>query len=517
VSVIVTFARVFDKIGTKTLLKCNFMDQLSPSLILAVIIGYFLLLIGISYLTSGKGDNKTFFTANKNSPWLLVAIGMIGASLSGVTLVSIPGVVGRESGPNINFSYMQMVFGYLVGYAVIALILLPIYYKYNLTSIYTYLDNRLGKNAYKTGAAYFLLSRTVGAALRLYLVAMIIDVFVTGPMGIPFYLTVIITIILIWVYTFQGGIKTIVITDTFQTVCMLLAVTFTIYAIIGALDISVFEIWGALSEKGYNKVFYFGDGWNDPNNFFKQFISGALIAIVMTGLDQDMMQKNITCRTLKDAQKNVFTFSIILVFANVLFLTLGGLLYLYAASNGISIPEKTDQLYPLIAMEHLSPFVGIVFILGLIAAAYSSADSALTSLTTSFCIDFLGFQEEGNKNNTKTNRLLVHVGFSLILLIVIILVNAYLDRSVINKIFQLAGYTYGPILGLFTFGIFTTRSTKNSMVIPICILSPFLCYAIVTVSPELLGGFKWGNMLIALNGALTFIGLYIFSTKKSNG
>lgn len=493
------------------------MGQLSPSLILSIILGYFLLLIGVSYFTKGKGDNKTFFTANKSSPWLLVAIGMIGASLSGVTFISIPGVVGKETGGNINFSYMQMVFGYLVGYAVIALVLMPIYYKYNLTSIYTYLDKRLGNAAYKTGAAYFLLSRTVGAALRLYLVAMIIDIFVTGPMGIPFYLTVICTIILIWVYTFQGGIKTIVFTDTLQTVCMLLAVILTIYAITEAMNIGISDIWGELSNAGYNKTFYFGDGWNDPNNFFKQFISGALIAIVMTGLDQDMMQKNITCRTLGDAQKNVFTFSIILVFANVLFLTLGGLLYLYASSKGIELPERADQLYPMIALEHLSPTVGIIFILGLIAAAYSSADSALTSLTTSFCVDFLGFQEEGNKNNTKKTRLMVHFAFSVILLLVIMITNEYISRSVINEIFQLAGYTYGPILGLFTFSIFTNLNTKNAMVIPICILSPLLCYLIVRFSPQLLGGFEWGNMLIALNGSLTFLGLLLFSSKRTNG
>ena len=308
------------------------MGQLSPSLILAVIVGYFLVLICISYFSAGKGDNKTFFTANKNSPWLLVAVGMIGASLSGVTFVSIPGLIGKESGPNINFSYMQMVFGYLLGYAFIASVLLPIYYRYNLTSIYTYLDKRLGTSAYKTGAGYFLLSRVIQAAFRLYLVAMILDIFVTGPLGLPFILTVIITIVLIWIYTFKGGIKTIVITDTFQTVSMLLAVALTIYAITDNMGISFSEMWGLMKENGYTSTFYFEDGWNNPNNFFKQFISGALIAIVMTGLDQDMMQKNITCRTIGDAQKNVFTFSIILVFANLLFLTLGALLYIFAAS-----------------------------------------------------------------------------------------------------------------------------------------------------------------------------------------
>ncbi|MEM9544653.1 MAG: sodium:solute symporter [Bacteroidota bacterium] len=501
------------------------MGQLSPTLILAVIIGYFLVLIGISYLSAGKGDNKTFFTANKNSPWLLVAVGMIGASLSGVTFVSIPGLIGKESGPNINFSYMQMVFGYLLGYLFIASVLLPIYYRYNLTSIYTYLDKRLGTAAYKTGAGYFLLSRVIQAAFRLYLVAMILDTFVTGPLGLPFVLTVIITIILIWIYTFKGGIKTIVITDTFQTVSMLMAVALTIYAITDTMGISFSEMWGLMKENGYTDTFYFENGWNNPNNFFKQFISGALIAIVMTGLDQDMMQKNITCRSIGDAQKNVFTFSIILVFANLLFLTLGALLYIFAASKGITIPERSDQLFPLIALNHLTPAVGILFILGLIAAAYSSADSALTSLTTSFCVDFLGMyngqedtQTDSNqeKNNTRT-RLYVHIGWSVILLLIILAFNAYNDDSVINKIFVAATYTYGPILGLFSFAIMTNRLTNNSMILPICLASPVLCYIINSYSPIWFGGFTWGYMILALNGALTFLGLYIFSTKRSNG
>jgi len=504
------------------------MGQLSPSLILAVIVGYFLILIGISYFTSGKGDNKTFFTANKNSPWLLVAIGMIGASLSGVTFVSIPGLIGKESGPNINFSYMQMVLGYLVGYAFIALVLLPIYYKYNLTSIYTYLDKRLGNTAYKTGSAYFLLSRVIQAAFRLYLVAMILDIFVTGPLGLPFVFTVIITIILIWIYTFKGGIKTIVITDTFQTISMLFAVALTIYAITDNMGISFSEMWGIMNEKGYTETFYFEDGWNNPNNFFKQFISGALIAIVMTGLDQDMMQKNITCRTIKDAQKNVLTFSIILVFANLLFLTLGALLYIFAASKGIEVPERTDQLFPLIALDHLTPTVGILFILGLVAAAYSSADSALTSLTTSFCVDFLGMNKDSDQTQNiedaeatekinKRKRFIVHVGWSIILLLIILAFNAFNDDSVINKIFVAATYTYGPILGLFSFAILTNRNTNSQAIIPICIAAPILCYFINIISPSILGGFTWGYMILALNGILTFLGLYAFSTQRSNG
>lgn len=500
--------------GTDFPIKTRFMEQLSPTLILSIIIGYFLILIAISYFTSGKGDNKTFFTANRNSPWLLVAIGMIGASLSGVTFVSIPGLIGKESGSNINFSYMQMVFGYLVGYTVIALVLMPIYYKYNLTSIYTYLDKRIGKSAYKTGAGFFLLSRIIGASFRLYLVSMVLDVFVTGPLGIPFFLTVIITIILIWIYTFKGGIKTIVVTDTFQTVSMLAAVGLTIYTIINSLDTDITGMWSMISDRGYTKIFYFDDGWNDANNFFKQFFGGALIAVVMTGLDQDMMQKNLTCRSLGDAQKNIFTFSFILIFANLLFLTLGALLYTFAYEKGITIPEKADQLYPMIALDHLSPTVGIVFILGLIAAAYSSADSALTSLTTIFCIDFLDMDKDNINENDKKTRLFVHIGFSIILLLVILAFNAYNDDSVINKLFVAANYTYGPILGLFLFSILTERITNNNWVLPICLAAPVICYVINSISGTYLNGFQWGNMILALNGALTFIGLFLISKSK---
>jgi len=490
------------------------MAQLSPTIILSIILGYFLVLIGISYFTAGKGDNKTFFTANRNSPWLLVAIGMIGASLSGVTFVSIPGMVGKESGTNINFSWMQMVFGFLLGYAVIALVLMPIYYRHNVTSIYSYLDEKLGKSAYKTGAGFFILSRVIGASFRLYLVSMVLDIFVTGPLGIPFVVTVLITIILIWIYTYKGGIKTIVVTDTFQTLSMLTAVILTIYAITNSLDTDFGGMWNMLSEQGYTQIFYFENGWNDPNNFFKQFISGALIAIVMTGMDQDMMQKNLTCRTLGDAQKNVFTFSIILIFANLLFLTLGALLYTFAVQKGIAIPEKSDQLYPLIALNHLSPIVGIFFILGLIAAAYSSADSALTSLTTSFCVDFLDMNEDNHNDNSKKTRFIVHIGFSILLLLVILAFNAYNDDSVINKLFSAATYTYGPILGLFCFSILTNRKPIPRFVLPICIASPVLCYLINMYSPTYLAGFQWGYMILALNGFITFVGLYATSNPK---
>ncbi len=489
-------------------------NQLSPTTTLAVIFGYFLFLILISYVTSRGANNQTFFTANKNSPWYLVAFGMIGATLSGVTFISIPGVVGA-GGYNMNFSYMQMVMGYMVGYYVIAAILLPLYYRLNLTTIYGYLRERFGIVSYKTGAFYFLLSRIIGASFRLFLVAIVLQSFVMNALGVSFYTTVAITIILIWIYTFQGGIKTIVWTDTIQTTCMLGSVILTIYAIGSYLDMSLGGMWTAVSDAGYTEIFYFEGGWSDANNFFKQFVSGALIAIVMTGLDQDMMQKNLTCRSLGDAQKNVFTFSIVLIFANILFLTLGGLLYLYSVQSGIMIPDRSDLLFPEIAINHLGPSVGVIFILGLIAAAYSSADSALTALTTSFCIDFLDFErQDRSEADKKKTRLKVHVGFSLVLFLVIVLFKMLNNDAIINQLFRAAGYTYGPLLGLFTFGMFTKINIRDKWVWLVCIIAPVLTVLIDLNSESLLGGFKFGSMLIALNGTLTFIGLWLLSLKN---
>jgi Na+/proline symporter len=486
-------------------------NALSPTTTLAVIIGYFLFLIVISMITSRGANNQTFFTANKKSPWYLVAFGMIGTSLSGVTFISIPGVVGA-GGYNMNLSYMQMVFGYLLGYLVIATVLMPLYYKLNLTTIYGYLRQRFGVVSYKTGAFYFLVSRIVGASFRLFLVAIVLQNFVMESLGVSFYTTVAITIILIWIYTYRGGIKTIVWTDTIQTSCMLGAVIMTIWAIGGSLDLSLGQMWGEIADQGYTQMFYFGDGWSDPNNFYKQFVSGALIAIVMTGLDQDMMQKNLTCKTLGDAQKNMFTFSFILIFANLLFLVLGGLLYVYSMKSGIAIPDRTDLMYPEIALNHLGSGIGIIFILGLIAAAYSSADSALTALTTSFCIDFLDFERTDRTEEEKQNlRLKVHVAFSIMLFMVIASFKLLNNDAIINQLFRAAGYTYGPLLGLFTFGMFTKINIRDRWVWLVCLVAPLLTVLIDLNSEALLGGFKFGSMLIALNGLLTFIGLWLLS------
>ncbi|MEQ8703587.1 MAG: sodium:solute symporter [Phaeodactylibacter sp.] len=487
------------------------LSQLTPTIILGIIALYFIVLISVSYFTSRNAGNAEFFLAGRNSPWPLVAIGMIGATLSGVTFISIPGVVGA-GGENQAFSYMQMVFGYILGYVVIAQVLLPLYYKKNLTSIYGYLEERLGLEAYKTGAAYFLLSRTIGAAFRLYLVAIVLQAFVLGPFGVPFFATVAVTILLIWVYTFKGGINTIVWTDTLQTVAMLTAVILTILFIGKAMETDISGMVAMVRSSDYSQMFFFEGGWNDPNNFFKQFISGALITIVMTGLDQDMMQKNLSCRNIGDAQKNMYVFSSVLVVAKFLFLSLGALLYIYAASIGLDTPERTDELFPMIALNHLPAAVGIFFVLGLIAAAYSSADSALTALTTSFCVDFLGFEKsEATEQEKQRTRLFVHIGFSVLLLIIIVVFNALNNKDVISQLFKAAGYTYGPILGLFTFGLITNRQVRSRLVIPVCIAAPILSYVLNANSATLFMGFQFGFLIIALNGLLTFAGLWAIS------
>ena len=471
---------------------------MNANIILLIFIIYFLVLLFISNLTSKKSTFTDFFNANRSSPWYLVAFGMIGTSLSGVTFISVPGEVGSS-----NFSYFQVVLGYLVGYYVIAKVLLPLYYKHNLISIYTYLEDRFGFYSYKAGAFFFLLSRTIGASFRLFLVAGVLQIAIFNQLGLPYFFSVLLTILLIWIYTFKGGIKTIVWTDALQTLFMLSAVIITIVIITDKMNISLYESFHMVKNSSYSNILYFD--WRAGNDFFKQFISGAFIAIVMTGLDQDMMQKNLTCRNLRDAQKNIFWFCVILVIANLLFLFLGALLYLYSESVNFQLPTSTDDLYPLLALNELGFLTSIIFILGIIAAAYSSADSALTSLTTSFCIDFLDIQKRNNKRKT---RLLVHIGFSILLFIVILIFNEINDESVINSIFKAAGYTYGPLLGLFSFGIFTKYKIKDKFVFFVCLISPLISYLINIYSEELLFGYRFGFEILLLNGLLTFLGLY---------
>jgi len=491
------------------------MGELTPTIIISVIGLYFLVLIAISYFTSKGADTESFFTADKQSPWFVVAFGMIGASLSGVTFISIPGKVGAD-GHNMDFSYMQVVFGFLVGYFIIAKVLMPIYYSRNLTSIYTYLEERFGNNAYKLGAFYFLISRVVGASFRLYLVAIVFNA-IGGMTGleIPFWVFVMLTIMLIWIYTFKGGLKTIVWTDTLQTAFMLIAVVFTIYSISGALGKNFSGLVELVSTSDYSQMFFFDKGFEDPNNFFKQFISGIFMAIVMTGLDQDMMQKNLSCKSLKDAQKNMYWFTVVLVFVNLLFLTLGALLYIYAASLGVETPEKSDLLFPTLALKHLPMTVGLFFILGLVAAAYSSADSALTALTTSFCVDFLGFNKNKiQENKKKKTRTIVHIGFSILLFVLILVFNTFNDDAIITQLFIYSGYTYGPILGLFSFGIMTQWKVDNNWkIIAVCLLAPFITY-FFNIN-DLFIGFKLGFLIILLNGILTFLGLWLISRNKN--
>ena len=472
---------------------------MNANIILLIFIIYFLVLLFISNLTSKKSNFTDFFNANRSSPWYLVAFGMIGTSLSGVTFISVPGEVGSS-----NFSYFQVVLGYLVGYYVIAKVLLPLYYKHNLISIYTYLEDRFGFYSYKAGAFFFLLSRTIGASFRLFLVAGVLQIAIFNQLGLPYFFSVLITILLIWIYTFKGGIKTIVWTDALQTLFMLSAVIITIVIITDKMNISLYESFHMVKNSSYSNIFYFD--WRAGNDFFKQFISGAFIAIVMTGLDQDMMQKNLTCRNLGDAQKNIFWFCVILVVANLLFLFLGALLYLYSESVNFQLPTSTDDLYPLLALNELGFLTSIIFILGIIAAAYSSADSALTSLTTSFSIDFLDIQKRDNKRRI---RLLVHVGFSILLFIVILIFNEINDESVINSIFKAAGYTYGPLLGLFSFGIFTKYKIKDKFVFFVCLISPLISYLVNIYSEELLFGYRFGFEILLLNGLLTFVGLFL--------
>lgn len=463
---------------------------MSPTLILSIISIYFLVLILISYFTGKSDSNDAFFLGNKQSPWYIVSFGMIGATLSGVTFISVPGWVADSQ-----FSYMQMIFGMTAGYIVIANVLMPIYYRMNLTSIYAYLGDRFGESTHQTGAFFFLLSRTIGASFRLYLVANVMQIAIFEAWNVPFWLTVSLTIILIWIYTFRSGIKTIIWTDTLQTLFMLLAVGVSIWLISDKMGLGLVELSHTIRESKYSQVFF----WEGKQHFLKQFLSGAFLAIVMTGLDQDMMQKNLSCRSLSDAKKNMYSFSVVLIVVNIFFLALGAMLYLYAEEIGMGI-TKGDDLFPLVALKaDLGLGVGIFFILGLIAAAYSSADSALTSLTTSFCVDFMNIEQKAERQQIQTRKW-VHVGFSVVLVLAILIFKAINDDSVISALFKVAGYTYGPLLGLFAFGIFTKWNIKDRAVPIVAVLSPVIAYVLQLYIP-------FGFELLMVNGGITFLGL----------
>ena len=481
---------------------------MNPYLIAAIVIGYFGLLILISHLTSRKATNDTFFTGNRKSPWFVVAYGMIGASLSGVTFMSVPGYVQTTQ-----FTYFGVVIGYIFGYLAIAFILLPLYYKLNLTSIYTYLDKRFGANSQKTGAAFFILSRIMGSALRMYLVVFILYEFVFKYIGVPFWALALCFIVLILIYTFKGGIKTVIWTDTLQTTFMLLSTIITVVYLLKAMDISLFDMLKQASEQGYTKLYE--SDWRSNNFFWKQVLSGAFITIAMTGLDQDMMQKNLTCKSLRGAQKNMLSFSFSLLIVNFLFLALGVALLFYANQTGFVLPEKSDSIFPAVAFQ-LNSFTCIIFVIGLVAAGYSSADGTLTSLTTTFCFDILNFDKDTKHTEEQKTKIrkCVHIGFAVLYFAIIIIFKPFHNDSLIKTLFDIAGYTYGPLLGLFVFGLFVKNRQPNDKIVPfIAILSPILSYLINIYSEELLFGYKFGFEIMILNGLITFIGLLVFNKK----
>jgi len=481
---------------------------MSMYLILFSVIGYFGLLMLIAWYTSNKAGESGYFTGNKQSPWYIVAFGLIGDSLSGVTFISVPGAVATNQ-----FSYMQMVLGYIVGYLVIAQFLLPLYYKLNLISIYSYLEQRFGKISQKTGSLFFILSRLVGAAFRLYIALIVLDVYFFSAFNIPFFVSALTVIGLILLYTYKGGIKTLVWTDTLQSAFLLGGVALSIYVVCSQLNYSLVDAVLAVKESPMSKLFFFDD-WMSKNNFLKQFLGGMFIAIAMTGLDQNMMQKNLSCKSLEDAQKNIRWFSIVVVFINLLFVSLGVLLYQFAAAKGIITPEKTDQLFPNIALNYVGGIGAIVFILGITAATFSSADSVLTTLTTSFCIDILGYDETQETKEHKSNRHLIHIGFALVLFLIIIIFKELNNDAVINQVFRFAGYTYGPLLGLFAFGLFNKISVKDKLVPFVCLAAPIICYFLDTYSKSLFSSYQFGQELLILNGMLTFFGLWLIKNNR---
>jgi len=489
---------------------------MSPIVLFSFVIVYFLILLVVAKVTGKNSTNDSFFIGNRNSNWMLVAFGMVGTSLSGVTFVSVPGQVGTLVGGTnyVNaFSYLQITLGYVIGYLTIAYVLLPLYYKLNLTSIYNYLSTRLGIASYKTGASFFILSRTLGATARLYLVVRILQDAILQSFHVPFWATTLIILLMILLYTYEGGVKTIVWTDTLQTSCMLLGLLICVFYILNQLHVGFFESLSNMADKGYTKIFF-----TDPSSklfFVKQILAGAFVTITMTGMDQEMMQKNISVKTLKDSQKNVITLGFTMLFVITLFLFLGGLLYLYANANGLSVTG--DKLFPSIALEHMPPAMSIIFIIALISALFPSADGAITALTATFCIDILGMQrrEDWDEAKKKTIRQRIHIGFALVFLLFVMVYKWIDNPSMIGVILKVAAYTYGPLLGLFTFGILLKRSVLDKWVPFVCILSPLLCLLIDINQKALFGSFEIGLELLIINGLITFIGLMLISKKEN--
>ncbi|MCW3088639.1 MAG: sodium:solute symporter [Sediminibacterium sp.] len=483
---------------------------MSPVLLFSFVIAYFLVLLGVAWYTGRNSNNESFFIGNRSSNWMLVAFGMVGTSLSGVTFVSVPGAVARES-----FAYFQITLGYLIGYLVIAFVLLPLYYRLNLTSIYNYLHKRLGFTSYKTGAGFFILSRTLGATARLYLVVNILQEAILNSFHIPFWATTLIILAMILLYTYEGGVKTIVYTDTLQTTCMLLGLVICVVYILNNLHMGFGESLQAMGEKGYSKIFF-----TDPNSklfFVKQILAGAFITVTMTGMDQEMMQKNISVKTLKDSQKNIISMSVVLMFVILIFLFLGGLLYLYATQLNLGVTG--DKLFPTIALEHMPPFISVIFIIALISALFPSADGAITALTSTFCIDIIGIKRRPDlaEAQQKKIRQRVHLAFAVVFLFFVMLFKWINDPSMIGLILKVAAFTYGPLLGLFTFGILLKRRVNDRLVPIVCIAAPIICFVLDKNQKLIFGSFEIGLELLIINGLLTFLGLLLISRKEVGG
>ncbi len=481
---------------------------MSPFVLLSFVVGYFILLLVVAWYTSRNSNNESFFIGNRNSNWILVAFGMIGTSLSGVTFVSVPGGVGKDS-----FAYFQITLGYLIGYVTVAYVLLPLYYRLNLTSIYNYLNSRLGITSYKTGASFFILSRVLGATARLYLVVKILQDSILSDLGVPFWVTTLIILVMILIYTYEGGVKTIVFTDTLQTTFMLTGLVVCVVYILHALNMDFGTAVSTLGEKGYSKIFF-----TDPGSrlfFIKQILAGAFITITMTGMDQEMMQKTISVKRLGDSQKNILTLSIIMAFVILLFLFLGGLLYLYAGQLGVT--TTGDKLFPDLALNHMPPIVSVIFIIALISALFPSADGAITALTSSFCIDILGMQRRADWDEAKRKKIRqrVHLTVAFIFLVFVMIFYKVNDPSMIGVILKVAAYTYGPLLGLFTFGIITKKQVNDKLTPFVCICAPLICFFLDKFQGKLFGNFQVGSELLLINGLLTFIGLLIISKKTT--
>jgi len=506
----------FKKINLSDFPASGLIKNMSPAVLLTFIIGYFLVLLVISWLTSRKSSsNDTFFVANRNSKWYLVAFGMIGTALSGVTFISVPGKVGAPTGDQ--FEYFQFVLGNAAGFIIIATVLLPLYYRLKLTSIYSYIEGALGVWSYKTAAGIFLISRIIGSAFRLYLVVIVLQKFIFDSYHIPFAVTGLICLVLIWSYTFKGGLKTIIITDSLQTLFLVSSVFLSIYFICQSLHLTIFQAAQAIKASSYSKIFFFSNFIGGKFHFVKAFLGGLFITVAMTGLDQDLMQKNLSLKNIREAKKNMFSFTAVFVVINIFFLSVGALLWIYANKYGITV-EKTDYLYPTIALKYLGLIPAMVFMLGLTAATFATTDSALTALTTSFCVDFLGFDKREVTSSKKMvrTRHLVHIAFSGAMFLTIIIFNAINDGAVVNAIFKVASYTYGPLLGLYSFGLFAGKRQVNDKLVPfICLVSPAICYYLSINSATLLGGYVFDNELILVNGLITFAGLFITSSPKT--